>query len=112
MKAQSLTDGCDGLLFFGAFALWQSSCSRRCRRWRPRAKTVSMALSACVMALWLIATATATFAQCAVGIAGPAAAAPEGGEALLRRLDIRAMYAGLRAVLPLRCTEQNPRSLG
>jgi hypothetical protein len=32
MKAQSLTDGCDGLLFFGAFALWQSSFSRL-RRW-------------------------------------------------------------------------------
>jgi hypothetical protein len=33
MKAQSLTDGCDGLLFFGAFALWQSSFSRLRFRW-------------------------------------------------------------------------------
>eukprot|EP01047_Picozoa_sp_COSAG01_P146552 COSAG01_NODE_79259_length_133_cov_289.911765_1_plen_34_part_01 len=33
MKAQSLTDGCDGLLFFGAFALWQFSFSRLRFRW-------------------------------------------------------------------------------
>jgi hypothetical protein len=28
MKAQSLTGGCDDLLFFGAFALWKASFSR------------------------------------------------------------------------------------